>query len=737
LAAIADAKLILIDPEAVARILLEDKGRTMSWLRERVSSLDNEQAWRLAYHLATCLGPDAYTALLANALRGASPTTPAVHCFVGRFAGSKAYRQIVQADANVPEELREGRSIPLELASAGLQNDDAASSRWLVEQAGQSPSMLFYLWNAAALAGHAAAAEELSTGLAALRLFPTDSDEPRKWRVIEFQTRAIACWIHHPSRNPSLLEWFLAAVRAARATEPPFFDLAGPFACDCAPAELASRILLDSIDDDRPLRGAHQALRAGLAAGSLAGWQHFFRWAKACPENWSEARELLRAGTLPEAPGNEWWEQFLVLFSSIHEAELACIAAFEVNTNISPDALNRPQAMARYDATLTACLSEQELLEQILSRPPCAATGRHLTVLLSQAPILFQESRLAAFASYVAPFRQQDLPSREVLLRLDDAAVQGFLLLTGEPGRAQLRDIVCEELRPEGSHPMSGSGALYYLRRPWLAQLLDADLERVLKAALKNEPRYLLIQAEDLRERWVPQSFVLERFARPSEAWIPPHIEFPDWLSEGLLRQAGELRDEEVLGRLAKRFTRDERRRARLIASLQEHLSARVEPWIVDLLAQLLTSKSNWTTHGPSIVRILLEQGQAPFLKDLIWSPELKRAPELLPSIHTGFALGILQLVERHVLALSADGTQRALTAIALLDPSPHFTRDLHDFMKTTKLDDQALSIAQHIDSLAKAKGGADADLDGVDQCIAELKALPLPFASAEPLAAP
>jgi hypothetical protein len=95
-----------------------------------------------------------------------------------------------------------------------------------------------------------------------------------------------------------------------------------------------------------------------------------------------------------------------------------------------------------------------------------------------------------------------------------------------------------------------------------------------------------------------------------------------------------------------------------------------------------------------------------------------------MPEIHTGVALGILRFLQRKVDALGADGTQRVLTAIGLLDPCPHFTRELHAFRSAHSVDDQARELLSVIDGIAKDEGGAEADFAGLEQCIAELEVL-------------
>jgi hypothetical protein len=122
-------------------------------------------------------------------------------------------------------------------------------------------------------------------------------------------------------------------------------------------------------------------------------------------------------------------------------------------------------------------------------------------------------------------------------------------------------------------------------------------VEQALQHALNNEPLYILIEAEDLRERWVTRSFVLQQFAQRSEDWIPDHIEFPDWLHRALLERASALRSEAALRRLAKQFTGDDERRARLIGALQKQLADSVvtrfarRPWLDQVLAPALGAR--------------------------------------------------------------------------------------------------------------------------------------------------
>jgi len=179
---------------------------------------------------------------------------------------------------------------------------------------------------------------------------------------------------------------------------------------------------------------------------------------------------------------------------------------------------------------------------------------------------------------------------------------------------------------------------------------------------------------------------------------------------------------------------RAESQRSGLIRDLLSKLTPGNGSWIAMLLARLLRAKATWNAHGPAIVEAFIEHGEPVSLwflvMGLIADPEetpedlAQRMRPLVPAIHTAFAQGVLLFLQKHGDRLGPKGVQCGLTAVGLLDPPRFFTRDIHRFKKTQRLDDDALRAADLIHDIANAGGSSDADLNGVAQCVQELKAL-------------
>jgi hypothetical protein len=168
---------------------------------------------------------------------------------------------------------------------------------------------------------------------------------------------------------------------------------------------------------------------------------------------------------------------------------------------------------------------------------------------------------------------------------------------------------------------------------------------------------------------------------------------------------------------------------------LVEHARAGNAPDAFYMAAELLAGNNTlWKSkhHGQALVLAALQQRCFASLRRLILGgppirfrclEEIEEALKLrVQAMHYAFGCALLSWARELMLAGDTVGVERALAALALLDPPRYFADDLHRFKRETLLPDNGRHLADHIHRIAKSNGGADAQVYALFQCIDELQ---------------
>lgn len=323
----------------------------------------------------------------------------------------------------------------------------------------------------------------------------------------------------------------------------------------------------------------------------------------------------------------------------------------------------------------------------------------------------------------------QELPHRDEVAAMDAAARAAW--------NGQLRDT----LTP------GKSGALYYLRYPLRDELFDAQTLALLQRLVPCERLDFVIDTEDLRQfvtRELVEQQVIERHAEG--IWLE---RAPEWLDSALIErlrrsyQATEARGcmdrieyEPDLQQLVQRLQRPgkEAQRRQLLEVLVEYARAG-HACDFSVAGELLAdNKTLWKSkdHGQALVLAALQRRRFATLRFLVvCGPPtrfkcLEQMEEaLMPQVKAmHYAFGCALLTWARELTRTGDtlGTEHALAALGLLDPPRYFADDVHHFQRQTPLSEDARHLAGHVQRMAKSRGGVDAQVYALFQCISELQ---------------
>lgn len=317
----------------------------------------------------------------------------------------------------------------------------------------------------------------------------------------------------------------------------------------------------------------------------------------------------------------------------------------------------------------------------------------------------------------------QELPTPDEVARLDAGS------------RAAWNDRVRTELGRFGLKV--DCSACYYLRYPSRDALFDAETIARLQRHVIRDHLDGIIDTEDLRS-FISRALVAEQvIERHDELFSVDRA--PEWLDDALIQRARHQRREHELWSFVARFsdpTRADKRR-RLLAVLVERAvedEARGIHGMYSIAAELLSgNKTLWKSkgYGQALVLAALRRGGLFELKQLIHGRpgkfeclddiEAALKPQVL-AMHFAFGAALLSWARELAEAGNAKGVERALGALGVLDPPGHFTKDVRWFIGNVPLSSDARLLADHIHRIAASKGGSDATVHALVQCIDELR---------------
>jgi hypothetical protein len=371
-------------------------------------------------------------------------------------------------------------------------------------------------------------------------------------------------------------------------------------------------------------------------------------------------------------------------------------------------------------------LTRGEFIKKILASHPSQAPATLLTQTLAELHriergAVLRDPRVAEFAALVT-CPHETLPGAEDF-RFDENGLRNLMAFHPQCARAHLRALYLADL-----HAVD-----HILDSPALRLALEAD-DGALQAAINGRLDGLSLKrlAEIHRENpdWVSRERVAAR-VREHEGVVPVDL-LPAFVDGVLVDRAATSSVEELV-LLVPRLARDGADRPRLVRTLLTRFGSSWDVRIARILGSLLDTRSSWEQErGVELLLPLARARRFDLMKAFTLGAHLAAAPSntavgrgspaVVVAIHLALASALLRWAEELLVAGDATEVERVLGAIALLDPSPPFTRLLRKFERHPQLGETARHWVQRLHMMLRNEGGTEATPDGIRDCIEELE---------------
>lgn len=623
----------------------------------------------------------------------------------------------------------DGIPIALRLLERDVRHDDAGVLRVVVEESQKGLESAYRIWKLTWRCGdpelEGAVREQFLAQLVSAEAVSPRAEEH------QFLWTEVVRWVDHAGsedgerRRGKTVRPYLERLRASGV---PYRAMHGRI-----PRVLQRWAIEQSIEDGQPMFGAVPVLQERLEQGEPSAWERLFRWLDG--ENPSPELYLpnfLREGRLPEQPDDAFWQRYADMWNSAQRIERE---NFDHLASTLPPGLDRherewrlkqlyPQSLPRLVPAL--------LIERILDRPPCAASARLLVRALREAPGRIVDPRIVEFSRFFSELPHELLPGID-LFRIDDSdAMAGFLALHPHCGAEHLR----QASRAQLSNEPRAYGPQWLIRQKWLPKVLDDALREEIRRALLALRLAELVHVAVAYPDWIsPEDAIDEARRRPDERLpiarrdtLPAELRTPEWLHPVLLERVRATTDIRLIRDVW--LCGDAAVRGPLASIMFEKLIGEAIPQLAGMAGEALSTPNAWDKKGHQLVHALIQQQREGEILELIrgdYSLESASKSEgdpekkLVVAMHSALARGILRWAEERAQAQAHDDVDRALAAMALLDPPKWFLPELRKFEKLSAIDERARHWVQRIQQVQRAGGGEDASMNALYECAREL----------------
>lgn len=361
---------------------------------------------------------------------------------------------------------------------------------------------------------------------------------------------------------------------------------------------------------------------------------------------------------------------------------------------------------------------DEAACRRALSRPPAGVEAARWLFELERAGLLeaFDPAALPATTAWACEQRgDEDEQVRQAYLR------HAALAYGGGAGLSWLVAQV-EAALARGAAPAALLGETPAAVR----ERLPAGLSERLRGQAEGLPLGSALALGALLPGAVDQAALARRAGREAEEgdedWGPLAALLPAGLGEAALGRAKRSRrGPELVALLDWMLAQGKTRKAAFdlaVAALRRGLLHRA---LIGWLSAQLVTRAAWEQHGAEVVVALVRNEALPELNDLLamaWSQARReRDDDAEPpegfrrAVHGAFAVALHQTVGE---ALGRGERARALlhaSALACLDPPPHFRRRLHAAGQTAPGSDEVEQILDVVRSLTRRDSGHDATL--------------------------